>query len=198
MRRPLFSRGYEVFSRAEDRIISGYREETAGGARGRVLEIGAGNGLNFARYRDARVIALEPVADMLPRARARAVEAPVPVHLVRGVAEALPFDEEAFDTVVVSLVMCSVPDPAGVAAEIRRVLKPGGQVRFFEHVRAHDPRLARRQDRIGPLYTRFTGGCRMNRDTLTVLRLAGFRVRYRRLSYGPKHLPHVIGVATPP
>ncbi|HEX6263552.1 MAG TPA: class I SAM-dependent methyltransferase [Actinomycetota bacterium] len=197
MRRRLFSRGYEVFSRAEDRVIAGYRAETAGGARGRVLELGAGNGLNFARYREARVIALEPVADMLPKARARATEAPVPVHLVRGVAEALPFEEDAFDTVVVSLVMCSVPDPAGVAAEIRRVLKRGGQVRFFEHVRAHDPRVARRQDRIGPLYTRFTGGCRMNRDTLTVLRLAGFRIRYRRLYHGPKHLPHVIGVATP-
>lgn len=197
MRRPIFARWYELLSRAEDRVIGSYREETAGRARGRVLEIGAGNGLNFARYRDARVVALEPVTDMLRKARARAAEAPVPVHLVRGVAEALPFGDDAFDTVVVSLVMCSVPDPARVAGEIRRVLRPSGEVRFFEHVRAHDPRVARRQDRIGPVYTRFAGGCQLNRDTLMTLRLAGFHVRYRRLDYGPRHAPHVIGVATP-
>lgn len=195
MRRPIFARWYELISRAEDREIGGFRDETAGEARGRVLELGAGNGLNFARYRDAEVIALEPERTMLRRAAVRAAEAPVPVRLVRGLAERLPFVDDAFDTVVLSLVMCSVPHPDLAAAEVRRVLRKGGEVRFFEHVRSPDPRVARRQDLILPLYSRFSGGCRLNRDTLGTFRHAGFRVRYRRLAYGPRHAPHVVGVA---
>lgn len=197
MRRPIFSRWYELISRAEDPMIRRFRDETVGEARGRVLEIGAGNGLNFSRYGEADVVALEPEEGMLRKAAARAEEAPVPVRLVRGVAERLPFADGAFETVVLSLVMCSVPDPRAVMAEVRRVLGQGGEVRFFEHVRSPDPRVARRQDFAIPFYSRFSGGCHINRDTLGTLRYAGFRVRYRRLAYGPKHAPHVIGVATP-
>lgn len=198
MARPIFSRWYELLSRAEDPMIRRFRDETAGQARGRVLEVGAGNGLNLSRYRDAEVVALEPEEAMLRRAAARAAEAPVPVRLVRGVAEHLPFRDHAFDTVVLSLVMCSVPDPARVMAEVRRVLATGGEIRFFEHVRAPHPRVARRQDLAIPFYSRFSGGCHINRDTLGTLRYAGFRVRFRRLAYGPRHAPHVIGVATRP
>jgi SAM-dependent methyltransferase len=198
MARPIFSRWYELLSRAEDPMIRRFRDETAGGARGRVLELGSGNGLNFAHYRDAEVVALEPEQGMLRKARSRAAEAPVPVRLVRGVAEHLPFPDDAFDTVVLSLVMCSVPEPGRVMSEVRRVLAKGGEVRFFEHVRAPDPRVARRQDLAIPFYSRFSGGCHINRDTLGTLRHAGFRVRYRRLVYGPRHAPHVIGVAARP
>jgi len=198
MARPIFSRWYELLSRAEDPMIRRFRDETVGGSRGRVLELGAGNGLNFAHYREADVVALEPEEGMLRKARPRAAGAPVPVRLVRASGERLPFPDDAFDTVVLSLVMCSVPDPRRVAAEVRRVLAKGGEVRFFEHVRAPDPRTARRQDLIIPLYRRFSGGCHINRDTLGTLRNAGFRVRYRRLAYGPRHAPHVIGVASRP
>lgn len=196
--RPIFSAFYEILSRGEDRMIRGYREEVAGGARGRVLEIGAGNGLNFSRYGEAEiVVALEPEVGMLKNARPRADEAPVPVRLVRGSAEAIPLRDASVDTAVVSLVMCTVPDPARVLGEVRRVLAPGGEIRFFEHVRSPDPRVARWQDRLNRPYGFFSGGCSMNRDTLSSLRLAGFRVRYRRLAYGPRMAPHVLGVARP-
>jgi ubiquinone/menaquinone biosynthesis C-methylase UbiE len=196
--RPCFARVYELLSRAEDRQIGRYRDEAVGDAPGRVLEVGAGNGLNFARYRKASlVVALEPQPRMLAKAAPRARAAEVPVRLIRGSAEALPFPDGSLDTVVVSLVLCSVPDAAAAAAEVRRVLAPGGELRFFEHVRALDPRLARRQDRWNRTYDRIAGGCNMNRDTLLTLRRAGFAVRFRRLAYGPKMAPHVLGVARP-
>ena len=197
--RPYFAAFYEVLSKGEDRMIRRYRAEVAGEARGRVLEIGAGNGLNFSHYRDAReVVAVEPEPGMLKNARPRASGAPVPVRLVRGGAEALPARDGSVDTVVLSLVMCTVPDPAAVLREVRRVLAPGGEVRFFEHVRSPDPRIARWQDRLNRPYGFFSGGCNMNRDTLSALRRAGFAVRYRRLAYGPRFAPHVLGVARLP
>lgn len=196
---PIFAAFYEVLSRGEDRLIRGYRDEVVGGARGRVLEVGAGNGLNFSHYApDARVLALEPEPGMLKNARPRAAAAAAPVRLVRGAAGELPLPDDGVDTVVLSLVMCTVPDPARALAELRRVLAPGGEVRFFEHVRSPDPRAARLQDRLNPVYGLVSGGCNMNRDTLTALRLAGFHVRYRRLDYGPRFAPHVLGVAAVP
>lgn len=197
--RPFFSAFYEVLSKGEDRMIRRYRAEVAGGARGQVLEVGAGNGLNFSHYRDAeRVLAVEPETGMLKNAAPRAAEAPVPVRLVRGSAEALPAADDSVDTVVLSLVMCSVRDPVAALAEVRRVLAPSGEVRFFEHVRSPDPGVARWQDRLNRPYGFFSGGCNMNRDTLSSLRLAGFAVRYRRLAYGPRMAPHVLGLASLP
>lgn len=194
--RPVFSRFYEWLSRLEDRAIAGYRKEVVADAPGRVLEVGVGNGLNLERYRMADlVVALDPERRMLRRAVPRARRARVPVRLVRGSAEELPFPGGAFDVVVASLVLCSIPDPAVGASEIRRVLAPGGEVRFFEHVRSAEPSVARWQDRLNGVYGRFSGGCNMNRDTVLTLRRAGFRVRFRRLPYGPRMAPHVIGVA---
>lgn len=196
--RPTFSRCYEFLSRGEDPRIRRFREEVAGEAAGRVLEVGAGNGMNFARYRCADlVVGADPQPVMLRNARRRAPAAPRPVRLVRAVAEALPFEAGSFDTVVFSLALCSVEDPSRALAEARRVLAPQGRVRFFEHVRSPDPRMARVQDRLNPPYGLVSGGCSMNRDSLGALRAAGFWVRYRRLAYGPRFAPHVIGVATP-
>lgn len=196
--RPIFSRFYELLSRGEDAMIRRFREEVAGEATGRVLEVGAGNGLNFARYRRADlVVGTDPQPVMLRKAHRRASEAGPRVRLVRTVAEALPFEDRSFDTVVFSLVLCSVGDPVRALAEARRVLSPGGEVRFLEHVRSPEPRVARVQDRCNRPYGLFSGGCSMNRDSLGALRAAGFRVRYRRLGYGPRFAPHVIGVAVP-
>ncbi|HEX9822844.1 MAG TPA: class I SAM-dependent methyltransferase [Actinomycetota bacterium] len=196
--RPVFARFYELLSRAEDRTIAPFRDEVVGDAGGRVLEIGAGNGLNFGRYRKAsQVVAVEPQPQMLAKARPRARDAASRIVFVRATAEALPFADGAFDTVVASLVLCSVADPAAAASELRRVLASGGEVRFFEHVRALDPALARRQDLLNRPYGRFAGGCNMNRDTLLTLRRAGFTVRFRRLAFGPKMAPHVLGTARP-
>ena len=197
---PIFAAFYEVLTKNEDRKIRRYRDEIAGGARGRVLEVGAGNGLNFSHYRaGTTVVAVEPEPVMLKNARRRAAEAPVPVRLVRAGADALPLPDASVDTVVLSLVLCTVPRPAAALGEVRRVLAPGGEIRFFEHVRSHDPRIARWQDRLNrPVYGFVSGGCNMNRDPLTSLRLAGLRVRYRRLDYGPRFAPHLLGVAAPP
>lgn len=197
--RPIFAGFYEVLSRGEDRFIQRYRRELVQGAVGRVLEVGAGNGLNLPRYRrEASVVALEPEPTMLKNARRRVEQAAAAVRPVRASAERLPFRPRVFDTVVFSLVLCTIPDPGLALAEARRVLAPDGEIRFFEHVRATDPRLARRQDRLNRAYGVFAGGCNMNRDTLGELRRAGLRVRYRRLAYGPRMAPHVIGVAARP
>lgn len=201
--RPIFARFYELLSMAEDPMIRDLRAETAGGARGRILEIGAGNGLNFSHYPEdgGVVVAVEPEPTMLKKARPRARDARARVHLVRGSAEALPFRDGAFDTLVATLTLCSVPDAARAAREARRVLADGGEVRFFEHVRSTNPRVARRQDRQAGLWGRIGGGCRPNRDTMVTLRRAGFRVRFRSFPLGPRFLPghpHVAGVARMP
>ncbi len=143
------------------------------GARGRTLDLGCGTGRNLPLYRaDVRVIGLDPAWAPLRRARRRAPGVP----LVRASAEALPFRGGVFDTVVSGLVFCSVPDPHRGLAEVRRVLRPGGRLRMLEHVRSTKPWKARWQDRLQPLWTRVTGGCRPNRDTERTVEAAGFRI----------------------
>ena len=120
----------------ERRFMSAVREELAGGAQGKVLEIGAGTGLNFPHYRDdVEVIATEPDPYMRQRAQRRLAESGKNIELREASAEELPFDSDSFDTVVGTLVMCSIPHPQRALAEIRRVLKAGGEYRFYEHVR---------------------------------------------------------------
>ena len=199
---PIFARVYERISTAMNEAGEiEHRRELAGGATGRVLEPGAGNGLNLEHYRDAElVVAMEPEPTMLRMASERSLEASVPVHLVRGAGEALPFPDGSFDTVVASLVLCSVSDPVAVVTELRRVLRPGGTVRFLEHVRSRSPAWARVQDVVTVPWTWFGGGCHPNRDTVGTLRAAGFEVRGRGFPFGPPSpcRPHVLGVARLP
>jgi SAM-dependent methyltransferase len=176
------------------------RRDLLATATGRVLEIGAGTGLNFRHYPPAvdRVDAIEPDPHMLRRARAAAAAASVSVEVVRAPAEALRFDDGVFDTAVSTLVLCSVRDPVGALAEIRRVLRPGGGLLFFEHVRSTDPRHARWQDRLERPWGWIAGGCHPNRDTVENMERAGFRMEMlRRFPYGPPSpaRPHVSGVA---
>ena len=199
--RPIFARFYEWLSSKTDVLEREYRAEVASGATGRVLELGAGNGLNFEHYRDASlVVALEPQPAMLQNAAPRAAAAPVRVLMARGAGESLPFAEGSFDTAVVSLVMCSVSEPRRVAEELRRVLRPGGEIRLFEPVRARNPRSARWQDRFARPWSWFAGGCHPNRDTPRTLEEAGFTVDVRRFPIGPwtPAQPHVVGTATRP
>ena len=143
------------------------------GARGRTLDLGCGTGRNLPLYDGrARPVGLDPCIQTLLAARRRAPGAP----LVLGVAERLPFRSGAFETAVSGLVFCSVSDPPQAFSEARRVLAPGGTLRMLEHVRATSPLHARLQDAFQPLWTRFTGGCRPNRDTESAVRDAGFRV----------------------
>lgn len=154
-------------------------------APGRVLEVGAVTGLNLPHYRTAQlVIATDPVPAMLLQARSRAAGAKVPVRLVVADAQALPFREHTFDTVVATCVFCSVPDPEQGFHELRRVLKPGGELRLLEHVRSPSPVVARLQDRLTPGWSRIAGGCRLNRPTLETALRAGFQVERVEARFG--------------
>ena len=160
-------------SLAESFGLRRWRQKLVAGLKGRVLEVGSGTGRNLPLYgEDASVVALEPELASLLAARRRSPNTP----MVVGSAEALPFHSDAFDTVVSSLVFCSVPDPHRGLREVARVLAPGGELRMMEHVRHHGPFRARLQDWIQPLWTRVTGGCHPNRDTEATVVEAGFRI----------------------
>ena len=169
------------------------------GARGAVLEVGGGTGANLAHYRGVdRVTVVEPDPYMRKKLGPKAATASVPVEVSAAGAEALPFPDGSFDTVVSTLVLCTVPDQALALGEIRRVLRPGGLLLFIEHVRAEGA-MARWQDRIVPLWERLLGGCHPNRDTVAAIEEAGFEIETFEAFYPPAPLsdltPHVQGSA---
>jgi SAM-dependent methyltransferase len=197
---PVFARIYDpLLARPAERWEGRYRSELCGGAEGLVLEIGAGTGMNFSHYSAvAGVVAIEPEPRMLTQAKRQAESDPAPIVLVRASGERLPFKNGTFDTVVCSLVLCTIPDHRQGISEIRRVLKPDGSLRFYEHVRAGGGRAARWQDRLERPWGFFGGGCHPNRDTLGALVDEGFTVRFRSFEPpvpGGWFLPHVIGEA---
>jgi ubiquinone/menaquinone biosynthesis C-methylase UbiE len=195
---PLFARVWDCVVRLGGPPEQRHRDELIRGLAGRVLEIGAGTGLNLPRYGEAaRVVAVEPEPTMARMASVRGREAAAHVEVLRGVAEALPFRDDAFDAVAACYVLCSVADPASALAELRRVLRPGGPLRVYEHVRSGDPRWARVQDLITPVWHRFGCNCHPNRNTAALLEAAGFEVSVRRFSFGPPSpvRPHILGVA---
>ena len=155
-----------------------FRRHIVGAAEGRVLEIGVGSGLNFPLYGAAAdsVIGLEPSAELLRMARARARHAAVPVTLLDASAEAIPLDAGSIDTVVTTWTLCTIPNASRALAEMRRVLKPSGALLFVEHGRAPEAGVARWQDRLDPLWSRLTGGCHLNRKMDDLLADSGFRI----------------------
>ncbi|MFK8911086.1 class I SAM-dependent methyltransferase [Streptomyces sp. YS-3] len=206
---PLFARFYGRFSEGADRRagLATHRRELLAGLSGRVIEIGAGNGLNFPHYPGtvSEVVAIEPERGLRGPAVRAALRADVPVDVVPGAAEALPVKSEAFDAAVVSLVLCSVRDVPRSLAEIRRVLRPGGELRFFEHVRAESgvlPVVQRVADRT--LWPLLFGGCHTSRDPVAAIEAAGFELtgvrRLRLPENGPSHpaSPCVLGAARRP
>lgn len=198
---PLFARVYERLSpRWEKDGQAELRARTLAGLRGRVVEVGAGNGLNFAHYPAAvtEVVAVEPEPFLRERATERGAEAPVPVTVVGGTAEALPLADGEADAVVTSLVLCSVPDQAAALAEARRVLRPGGELRFYEHVVSHQRGKAAFQRAFtNTIWKRISGGCHMDRDTGRAIADAGFEIT--ELDRVPFHgLAHILGVARVP
>ena len=159
------------------------RKEVIDQARGVVLEVGAGNGLNFAFYdpdRVERVEAVEPDSAMLRYARERAAKARVPVNLTQAPVENLPFADESFDSAVITLVFCSVNNPLRGLSEVRRVLKPGGALLMVEHVRAHGAIAVTLQNIITPINRMVAGNCHWNRDTEKTVSEAGFQIEQRR------------------
>ncbi|MCX4740572.1 class I SAM-dependent methyltransferase [Streptomyces antibioticus] len=206
---PVFARWYAQFSvAAETRGGLGVvRERLLGGLAGRVIEVGAGNGMNFSHYPGAvsEVVAIEPEGRLRELAREAALRAEVPVDVVPGVAEALPVKSEAFDAAVVSLVLCSVRDVPRVLGELRRVLRPGGEVRFLEHGPGGGRAMRFTQRALDrTVWPPLVGGCHLTRDTVSALRDAGFTLGpYRRITLpeeGPR-LPYsycVLGSAVRP
>jgi SAM-dependent methyltransferase len=192
-----FARVWDWMSRHEGKRELAFREEVAGGATGKTLEIGYGVGSNWT-FLPAAIdyTGIEPDPYMRARAlRHRPAELP-DLQAVDGDAEALHFGDATFDTVIGTLVFCTIPDPGAALSETRRVLKPGGQFRFWEHVRARG-KGARLQDLITPAWKFAGGGCHPNRDTLAAIKRAGFEIEaVRDVKIGP--LPAIVGVARRP
>jgi ubiquinone/menaquinone biosynthesis C-methylase UbiE len=187
--------------------VGTYRQALVGGASGRVIEVGAGNGLNFAHYPASvtEVIAVEPEPHLRSIAEANAAQAAVPVKVVDGTAGDLPADDALFDVAVASLVLCSVPDQDQALAEIRRVLKPGGELRFFEHVQAGTPGRRRVQQALdATIWPWLVGGCHCGRDTRLAIERSGFTIdRIDQLTTADSSMtfpatPQILGTATRP
>ena len=168
------------------------REVLLAQASGRVLEIGAGTGLNLAHYPDdlPQLVLLEPEPAMRRRLTRRLRRDGRQAVLIDADAEQLPFADASFDTVVSTLVLCTVEAPDRALAEIGRVLRPGGRLLFIEHVRAESPRLAYLQDRLLEPWRRFACGCRCNRATVELMRACGFRVEATAASW--RAMPPII------
>jgi ubiquinone/menaquinone biosynthesis C-methylase UbiE len=205
-------RGHRFFAAIYDWMLAGtedaglrdMRAELVGQAEGRTLELGAGTGLNLAHYTDAvtELVLTEPDPHMAKRLRDRlGADTPATgsVKVVEATAEELPAEDASFDTVVSTLVLCTVEDPPRAAAELERVLRPGGRLLYLEHVRSDDERLERWQDRLERPWGWVAGGCHPNRPTATTLAAAGFSVEPEqgRLPKSPPLVrPLIRGTAT--
>lgn len=201
--RPFFALGYAIIGRIGQPVIGKHRRRLLAHASGQVVEIGAGTGLNFRYYPSsvARVLASEPDPYMLKRLRNASRRAAVLIGVVDATAESLPLDDASADTVVATLMLCSVEDPVASLGEAWRVLKPHGRLLFFEHVRSVDPKLAANQDRRAKSWGRLAGGCRPNRDTEASIRMAGFEVEeidHFDVKGSKTTRPHILGVARKP
>lgn len=156
------------------------RTELLAGARGRVLELGVGTGANFGSYTRAatEIHGIEPTPAMLARAQRKAASLPEPQRftLVEAGAEALPYPDAHFDTVIACLVFCTIPDAEAAAAEAARVLRPDGQLLVLEHVASHRPFMNRLQRGINPMWRKLACGCELTRDTAALLRRHGFNL----------------------
>jgi SAM-dependent methyltransferase len=203
--RPRFARMYlRSASNAEERGAADHRRRLLEGLGGTVVEVGAGHGLNFQHYphQVGEVVAVEPEPTLRARAEAAAAGAPVPIRVVAGVADELPLPDGGADAVVTSLVLCSVPDQQRALAEIRRVLRADGELRFYEHVIPHcQPKRALLQviDRSGA-WPAIAGGCHPARDTTDAIMQAGFDIEeIERFGFSAQRfepqIPHILGRA---
>ena len=189
---------------AEERGATDHRRRLLDGLRGTVVEIGAGHGLNFALYPPevTEVVAVEPEPTLRRQAQSAADSASVPIRVLAGVADELPLEDESADAAVASLVLCTVPDQQRALAELRRVLRPGGELRFYEHVipRCQPKRvLFQAIDRSG-IWPAVAGGCHAARDTTEAIMQAGFDIEeIERFGFSANRfqplVPHILGTA---
>lgn len=185
-----------------NRALRPYRERVVSGAQGRVLEIGIGSGLNLPFYgtRVEEILGLEPAAPLLAMARNMAGRSEQPVTFIAGSAEAIPIEDHSIDTVVTTWTLCSIPDAIGALKEMRRVLRPTGQLLFVEHGLAPEDNIQRWQNRLTPLWKKIGGGCHLNRPIRTLIESAGFDITQLETGYmkGPKPMTFLYeGRATP-
>jgi len=187
----------------QNRDATRLRRRVVPEARGRVLELGIGSGLNLPFYGEgvANVTGIDPSPRLLSLAEKRAVEAPFMVHLREGGAEKMRFENDSFETVVSTWTLCSIPDIAAALREVRRVLRPDGTFLFVEHGHSPEPRVSAWQDRLTPLWRRCAGGCHLNRDIAALIEDSGFRlgaIDTGYLVHGPRVLTwHYRGRAVP-
>jgi ubiquinone/menaquinone biosynthesis C-methylase UbiE len=201
MMRRAFAALYDRMNKGTEAAgIRGERRELLARAHGATIEIGAGTGLNLEHYPGSvtRLVLSEPDEHMRRRLAHRADALRPAAEVIDAGAGGLPFADATFDTAVVTWVLCSVPDQRLALREIARVLKPDGHLLFLEHVRSDDPQVARRQDRIRPIYS-CLAGCNPNRDTLAAIRASGFEVESVRHGQVPKaptfERPMIVGSA---
>jgi ubiquinone/menaquinone biosynthesis C-methylase UbiE len=205
-RHPIFARLVAfVAARAEGSEDDDLRRELLSGLRGRVVELGAGSGPNFRLYPSTvdEVVAVEPEDYLRGKAEEAAGRSGRAIRLVDALADELPFPDASFDAAVAALVLCSVPSQASTLAELRRVVRPGGELRFYEHVVARAPRYARFQRAVGRVTPHLAGGCHPDRDTEAAIEEAGFRLERVRRFVLPSLLelpvaPRILGAARRP
>jgi SAM-dependent methyltransferase len=202
---PLFARMYLQGMKHRGPTEDEYRRKLLAGLAGQVLELGAGSGINFQFYPSTveHVLAIEPEPLLRGEAINNAAQAPVPVTVVDGVSGHLPAEDATLDGAVASLVLCSVPDQERALVELRRVLRPGGELRFYEHVIARQ-RAAAALQRLADatFWPHLLGGCHLSRDTRAAVERAGFEVqRYERFTFTPgppiPPIPYILGIARP-
>ncbi len=183
-----------------NRLLGPYRERTVESAEGCILEIGAGSGINLPMYSNAvtEIIGLEPHPKLLKMAAQ--MRHRVPLQLIEGSAEAIPLDAGTVDTVVTTWTLCTIPDVAAALAEIRRILKPGGQLLLVEHGLAPDENVRKWQHRLTPMWKHLAGGCHLNRPIAELVRSAGFRIKHLQTGYmqGPKPMTFMYEVIASP
>lgn len=189
-----------IMRRGEKLSMARRRKELLGRARGRTLEIGAGTGANIPHYTDrvAELILAEPFEPMRRRMERKLTGSDRRASTLDASAEAIPLEDGSVDTVVSTLVLCTVDHPDVALVEVARVLRPDGQLLFIEHVRSHSPRVARWQDRLQTPWRHFGAGCRCNRDTIASIEAAGFTTEHEQAHWQgapPIVAPLVIGCA---
>jgi len=190
----LFAAMYDRSLKAtEEAGLGEMRRELLAGAAGRVVELGAGTGVNLDLYPDSveELVLVEPDPHMAKRLRARLAVSPRQATVLEAPAERLPYPDASFEVAVATLVLCTIPDPAAALAELRRLLVPGGRLLLIEHVRADDPAVARWQDRLENAWRLCWGGCHCNRDTAAALAAAGFETSGLERGRMPKAPPIV-------
>lgn len=172
-----FSKWYDFFMvPLEQGKFKKIRRELLQEANGRVLELGSGTGINFPFYDKVEVTAIEPSADMIKRSGQRKDAAMVPIEIFQAGAEQLPFADNTFDTVVATLVYCTIPDVEKAFDEMKRVCKPDGQILMFEHIKMRQPFLSQLQERLTPYWKRICDGCCLDRDTVGYVKKKGLSI----------------------